>query len=282
MKKMLTMAAVCLMAAMAFAAQCAATTKKGTQCKRQASPDSEFCWQHGGATTAERGEGKGAPSARRRPRPEGADGEESPSQMRSRPRPENVDEDSAPRPSARRRSRPGRSADAEDAPVRAIEGRCQATTKNGAPCGRKASPGSNFCWQHGGAKAEKPDDGETAAPRRRPRRSDVEAPAPAPGPSAEGQCQATTKQGTPCRRKAQAGGRYCAQHAAKMGGGREGGAPVARPKRRAKPKATSADEMPSSPRADAGNSICQGKTKDGEPCRRKAKPGSNFCWQHAK
>jgi hypothetical protein len=46
MKKMMMMAAVCLMAAMTFAAQCAATTKKGTQCKRQASPGSNFCWQH--------------------------------------------------------------------------------------------------------------------------------------------------------------------------------------------------------------------------------------------
>ena len=46
MKKMLIMAVACLMAAMTFAAQCAATTKKGTQCKRQASPGSQYCWQH--------------------------------------------------------------------------------------------------------------------------------------------------------------------------------------------------------------------------------------------
>ena len=30
----------------AVAAQCAATTKKGTQCKRQASPGSQYCWLH--------------------------------------------------------------------------------------------------------------------------------------------------------------------------------------------------------------------------------------------
>ena len=40
-----------LMAALALvftvaAAQCAATTKKGKQCKRQAAPDSIYCWQH--------------------------------------------------------------------------------------------------------------------------------------------------------------------------------------------------------------------------------------------
>ena len=40
---LLTVAAVCLMAAMAFAAQCAATARKGTPGKRQAPPGSEFC-----------------------------------------------------------------------------------------------------------------------------------------------------------------------------------------------------------------------------------------------
>ena len=53
MKKILMMAVVCLMAAATFAAQCAATTKKGTQCKRQASPGSQYCWQHGGTTKVE-------------------------------------------------------------------------------------------------------------------------------------------------------------------------------------------------------------------------------------
>jgi len=28
--------------------QCQATTKKGTRCKRSASPGSKYCWQHGG------------------------------------------------------------------------------------------------------------------------------------------------------------------------------------------------------------------------------------------
>ncbi|MDP1675675.1 MAG: hypothetical protein Q8L88_02325 [Bacteroidota bacterium] len=30
-----------------FAEQCAATTKKGAQCKRQAAAGSQYCWQHG-------------------------------------------------------------------------------------------------------------------------------------------------------------------------------------------------------------------------------------------
>jgi hypothetical protein len=38
------------------------------------------------------------------------------------------------------------------APVtKAVEsGRCQAETKKGTQCSRKAKPGSQYCWQHGG------------------------------------------------------------------------------------------------------------------------------------
>ena len=38
MKRMLIMAAACLIVAMTFAVQCTARTKKGTQCKRQVLP----------------------------------------------------------------------------------------------------------------------------------------------------------------------------------------------------------------------------------------------------
>lgn len=31
-----------------ISSQCAATTQKGTRCKRKASPGSSYCWQHGG------------------------------------------------------------------------------------------------------------------------------------------------------------------------------------------------------------------------------------------
>lgn len=45
--KALVAAAVAFaLAASAIAAQCAATTKKGTQCKRQAAAGSIYCWQH--------------------------------------------------------------------------------------------------------------------------------------------------------------------------------------------------------------------------------------------
>ena len=59
MKKALVIIFVMLgLIASVFAEQCRATTKKGTQCKRNASPGSEFCWQHGGTTKAERAAGE--------------------------------------------------------------------------------------------------------------------------------------------------------------------------------------------------------------------------------
>ena len=52
MKKMMIMAAACLMAVAAFAAQCAAKTEDGVQCKRQAEENSKYCWQHSKVTGA--------------------------------------------------------------------------------------------------------------------------------------------------------------------------------------------------------------------------------------
>ena len=268
MKKVLVMAAACLMAAMTFAAQCAATTKKGTQCKRQASPGSEFCWQHGGTTKAERAEnGESEASKRKARRTESSeDGNGGHAGRVTLPK---GGESVAPA--------------ANDAPAVA-EGQCQATTKRGTQCRRKAVEGGKYCAQHAG----KMGGGEAEAPAAKPKRTrsakvESEAPAASDAPAAaEGQCQATTKSGAPCKRKAQAGGKYCAQHAAKMGGG-EAEAPAAKPRRTRKAKAEPAAEpaaKPSEPAASSG--MCQGKSKNGEPCKRKAKPGSNFCWQHEK
>ena len=244
MKKALMMAAVCLMAAMTFAAQCAATTKKGTQCKRQASPGSEFCWQHGGTTKAERGEGRNSPSPDRKVRQSESEGDE-------------------PAPTPKRRVRRSES-------------------------------------------EEQTSDAPAAKPvRRRPQKTEASAASDAPKP-VEGQCAATTKAGTQCRRKAVEGGKYCAQHAARMGGGETSGAAAERPKRARRQKAEAsaepaADVKPERPKrarkpkteaaaepaakpaeAEASGGMCQGKSKNGEPCKRKAKPGSKFCWQHEK
>lgn len=57
---------VCVLAAFSGgASQCRATTKKGTQCKRQATPSSQYCWQHGGksqATQEATARGEGLPT----------------------------------------------------------------------------------------------------------------------------------------------------------------------------------------------------------------------------
>ena len=117
MKKLLTMAAVCLMAAMTFAAQCAATTKKGTQCKREASPGSQYCWQHGGSTKAERGDTQKTPPQGRRVRRSESDENE-------------------PVATPRRKAR--RTETEEAVPAPSADGQCQATTKQGTQCKRKA------------------------------------------------------------------------------------------------------------------------------------------------
>ena len=160
-KRALMIVGACVMSFSLFAAQCAATTKKGTQCKRQASADSRFCWQHGGATKAQQASGATA----------------------------------APVSAAART-------------VPQVTTRCQATTKSGAPCSRPAKAGSKFCWQHGAD--------------------------------------------TPIV---------------------SGGAPVSAP--------VKAQENVGRERS-SGDGVCTGMTKDGRRCTRKAKPGTDRCWQHTR
>ena len=50
--KLISCVGCILMAFVCAATQCRALTKKGTQCKRQAAANSEYCWQHGGRTSA--------------------------------------------------------------------------------------------------------------------------------------------------------------------------------------------------------------------------------------
>ena len=53
------------MAAMTFAAQCAAKTEGGVQCKRKAQPGKKYCWQHANyKPEAKKGEVK-KPSAKK-------------------------------------------------------------------------------------------------------------------------------------------------------------------------------------------------------------------------
>ena len=179
MKKMLMMAAVCLMAAMTFAAQCAAKTKKSTQCKRQASPGSSYCWQHGGTTKAERASDTNNAE---------------PVQTRRGPRKE--------------------SAGAIAAPV--SDGRCQATTMAGTQCKRKAQAGSKYCFQHAGSAAGVDAEAAPAPIRGRKARAageEASSKQPVAAESASGgTCAATTKDGSPCKRKAKPGSKFCWQH----------------------------------------------------------------------
>ena len=167
--------------------------------------------------------------------------------------------------------------------LNAVAAQCAATTKKGTQCKRQASPGSSYCWQHGGTtKAERAAGANNAAPvqtRRAPRNESAGAIA---APVADGRCQATTKAGTQCKRKAQAGSKYCFQHAESAAGVEAEAIPA--PIRGRKTKA-SGEETPSKQPVtaeSASGGTCAATTKDGSPCKRKAKPGSKFCWQHDK
>ena len=167
MKKMLMMAAVCLMVAMTFAAQCTATTKKGTQCKRQASPGSLYCWQHCGTTKFN-----------------GASGANNAAPMQT--------------------SRAPRTECAGAIATQIADSRCQAATKKGAQCKRKAQAGSKYCFQHAAMAGNEDPEKTTAPSRAGTKASDVAI--------SGGRCAATTKDGSACKRKAKPGSKFCWQH----------------------------------------------------------------------
>ena len=115
MKKIIVMMVCAAAVALnAVAAQCAATTKKGTQCKRQASAGSSFCWQHGGVSLVS------GPSATPHCLPSSSSLRESPAV-----------------------SQPVRQLQTSDNP-------CTAEYSNGAKCTNKALVNSSFCGVHQG------------------------------------------------------------------------------------------------------------------------------------
>ena len=85
-----------------------------------------------------------------------------------------------------------------------------------------------------------------------------------------GQCQATTKKGNQCKRQAGAGASYCWQHGGKT--------QTTQPKETTKPKEEIKKE--DSKKQEYKSTQCQATTKKGNQCKRKAKAGSSFCWQH--
>ena len=158
MKKVILSIVVGTLAAfMCVAAQCAATTKRGTQCKRQASPDSPYCWQHGGTTKAQRAAGMTvadvaklrckattkAGTQCKRSAQTGLDYCWQHAGQSSDAKATNVAmvENQSPAASERVAGKSKKSVTAERT-------QCTATTKGGKRCSRKAQPGSNKCWQH--------------------------------------------------------------------------------------------------------------------------------------
>lgn len=131
----------------------------------------------------------------------------------------------------------------------AVAGQCRGITKKGTQCKRNASPGSSYCWQHGGTTASQRAAGITAD---------------------EGRCKAITKAGTQCTRAAQNGSMYCWQHA----GAHEAGSEV-----NDKEQGVHDSGNQDSPERQAVVQ-CTAITKKGVRCTRRAKPNSNRCWQH--
>lgn len=85
-----------------------------------------------------------------------------------------------------------------------------------------------------------------------------------------GQCQATTKKGSQCKRQAQAGSIYCWQHGEKT------------QTTTSKEIKTDTVKKENSPLQEFVSTQCQATTKKGAQCKRKAKAGSKYCWQHEK
>lgn len=153
MKKLVVVVLVGVLAVIqAFA--CAAITKSGRQCKRAPSPGSQYCWQHGGTTKAQRAAGltdtdvatmrckaitKAGTQCKRTSMPNSDccwqhAGMQS---VRNVEVKTNAVKETAVKPAA---------GSVSETPVGRTQ--CEATTKNGSRCSRKALPGQTRCWQH--------------------------------------------------------------------------------------------------------------------------------------
>lgn len=146
------MLAFCTMLAVVQVFACAAITKKGTLCKRAPSPGSQYCWQHGGTTAAQRAAGlteadvakmrckattKAGTQCKRTAKP-GTDFCWQHAAMKG------VVVSDEPRKACKS------VAHDVDEQVTTPAGRvqCDAITKSGARCTRKALSGGTKCWQH--------------------------------------------------------------------------------------------------------------------------------------
>jgi hypothetical protein len=89
--------------------------------------------------------------------------------------------------------------------VSALSQQCQAITKKGTQCKRNAQAGSIYCWQHTRMYGTGSTESTTTTKSNQTVQSSK-------SESENGQCQAITKKGTQCSRRAQAGSKFCWQH----------------------------------------------------------------------
>jgi hypothetical protein len=106
--RLLLLALILIAAENAYSQRCQATTKKGTQCKRNAQAGSVYCWQH----TRMYGTGSAETTATTKKEVKEPTVQSSKTKSNSEYR------------------------------------QCAAITKKGKRCSRKAEPGSDYCWQH--------------------------------------------------------------------------------------------------------------------------------------
>lgn len=144
-------------AAQVFA--CAAITKKGTQCKRAPSPGSQYCWQHGGTTKAQRAAGmtdadvakarcKAITKAGTQCKRQADVGKEFCWQHAAMAGVRKTDAQSAQTPVVQDIPEKVAKEETSESVKSADRGQCEAMTKKGTRCSRKAQPGSTKCWQH--------------------------------------------------------------------------------------------------------------------------------------
>ena len=81
---------------------------------------------------------------------------------------------------------------------------CEAITKKGTKCKRAPLPGSQYCWQHGGRRTNTNTVAVAA--------TNVQVRVKNDDNATRVQCDAKTKTGDRCKRKALPGGTKCWQH----------------------------------------------------------------------
>lgn len=151
----------------------------------------------------------------------------------------------------------------------AYSAQCAAITKKGTQCKRQAPAGEVFCWQHAGKVSQvnaekKPARVPAAKSRSATKAVDLETT----------RCQAITKKGTQCKRQSEPGSVFCWQH--------KGESPEKAEERKTANEPVKIKVSAEQKTLEKAAGRCQALTKKGTQCKRSAKPGDRFCWQHGK